>query len=57
MLVGVGGIDSAEAAMAKILAGADLLQLYTGMIYRGPGLAREIVAGLPRLLADRRQSA
>jgi dihydroorotate dehydrogenase len=51
VLVGVGGIDSAEAAHAKILAGADLLQLYTGMIYRGPGLAREIVAGLPRLLA------
>jgi dihydroorotate dehydrogenase len=51
VLVGVGGIDSAEAAFAKILAGADLLQLYTGMIYRGPGLAREIVAGLPRLLA------
>lgn len=50
VLIGVGGIDSAEAAFAKILAGADLLQLYTGMIYRGPGLAGEIVAGLPRLL-------
>ena len=50
VLVGVGGIDSAAAAFAKILAGADLLQLYTGMVYRGPGLARDIVTGLPRLL-------
>jgi dihydroorotate dehydrogenase len=57
VLVGVGGIDSAEAALTKILAGADLLQLYTGMIYRGPGLAREIVAGLPRLLAARQTAS
>jgi len=54
VLVGVGGIDSAEAAMTKILAGADLLQLYTGMVYRGPGLAREVSAGLPKLLAGRK---
>lgn len=54
VLVGVGGIDSTEAAMTKILAGADLLQLYTGMVYRGPGLAQEVVAGLPRLLARRK---
>jgi dihydroorotate dehydrogenase len=53
VLVGVGGVDSAEAAFAKILAGADLVQLYTGMVYRGPGLARHIVAGLPRLIAAR----
>ncbi len=43
VLVGVGGVDSAETAFAKILAGADLVQLYTGMVYRGPGLARTIV--------------
>jgi dihydroorotate dehydrogenase len=53
VLVGVGGIDSPEAALTKILAGADLLQLYTALVYRGPGLVREIVAGLPRLLAAR----
>ncbi len=41
-LIGVGGIDSGEAALAKIRAGATLLQLYTGMIYRGPGLITEI---------------
>ncbi len=45
-LIGVGGIDSAETALAKIKAGADLIQLYTGMIYRGPGLASEILRGL-----------
>jgi dihydroorotate dehydrogenase len=37
-LVGVGGIDSGEAALAKIDAGASLLQLYTGLIYEGVGL-------------------
>jgi dihydroorotate dehydrogenase len=37
-LVGIGGIDSGETALAKIEAGATLLQLYTGLIYEGPGL-------------------
>jgi dihydroorotate dehydrogenase len=37
-LIGIGGIDSGSAAVAKVLAGASLLQLYTGMIYEGPGL-------------------
>lgn len=45
-IIGVGGIDSAEAAQEKIDAGADLLQLYTGFIYRGPGLIREIAQAL-----------
>ncbi len=47
-LIGVGGIDSAETALTKIKAGADLVQLYTGMIYRGPGLASEILRGLSK---------
>ena len=42
-LVGVGGVDSGAAAAAKIALGADLVQLYTGLIYRGPGLVRETV--------------
>ena len=46
VLVGVGGVDSAEAAFAKILAGADLVQLYTGLVFEGPGLAVRIVSGL-----------
>jgi dihydroorotate dehydrogenase len=45
-LVGVGGIDSAEAAWTKIRAGASLLQFYSAMIYKGPGLVNEIKQGL-----------
>jgi dihydroorotate dehydrogenase len=41
-LIGLGGIDSGETALAKIEAGATLLQLYTGLIYEGPGLIRGI---------------
>jgi dihydroorotate dehydrogenase len=41
-LVGVGGIDSGDAALAKIAAGASLVQLYTGLVYRGIGLLTEI---------------
>ena len=49
-LIGAGGISSAEQAYAKIRAGASAVQLYTGMIYKGPGLARQISAGLSILL-------
>lgn len=45
-LIGVGGVDNTEKTLAKIKAGADLVQLYTGMVYRGPGLPAEIVNGL-----------
>ena len=45
-LVGVGGIDSAEAAWAKIRAGASLVQLYTALVYKGPRLIEEIKQGL-----------
>jgi dihydroorotate dehydrogenase len=45
-LVGIGGIDSAETALSKIEAGASLLQLYTGLIYAGPGLIGDIKRGL-----------
>jgi dihydroorotate dehydrogenase len=41
-LIGVGGIDSGDAALAKIEAGATLLQLYTGLIYEGPELIGRI---------------
>ena len=41
-IIGVGGIHSAEDAKEKIEAGADLVQLYTGFIYEGPGLVKEI---------------
>ena len=44
-LIGVGGIDSPEAALAKIEAGATLLQLYTALVYEGPGLIGRIKRG------------
>ena len=46
-----GGISSAADAGAALLAGATTVQLYTGMVYRGPGIAREINTGLLALLA------
>lgn len=42
-IIGVGGIDSPERGMSTRDAGADLLQLYTGLIYRGPALIRELL--------------
>ena len=45
-LIGIGGIDSPETALAKIEAGATLLQIYTGLIYEGPGLIGRINAQL-----------
>ena len=45
-LIGVGGVDSAEAAWTKILAGASLVQLYSALVYDGPGLVGRIKAGL-----------
>lgn len=41
-IIGVGGIDSFSTALKMILAGADLLQIYTGLIYEGPGLIKSI---------------
>jgi dihydroorotate dehydrogenase len=49
-LVGVGGIDSAEAAWTKILAGASLVQLYSGMVFHGFGLIGKIKSGLDERL-------
>ena len=40
-IIGVGGVMSGEQARAKMTAGADLVQIYTGLIYRGPALVRE----------------
>ena len=52
-LIGVGGVDSAETALAKIEAGATLAQVYTGLVYRGPALIGEILDGLA-LAVERR---
>jgi dihydroorotate dehydrogenase len=45
-LIAVGGIASADDAWQRIRAGASLVQLYTAMVYQGPGLARRIAHGL-----------
>ena len=41
-IIGVGGVDSGESAFEKISAGANAVQLYTGMIYNGPGIVKKI---------------
>ena len=51
-IIGVGGIDSGEAAFEKITAGASAVQLYTGMVYKGPGVAREIKKELISILKN-----
>ena len=50
-LISVGGIGSADEAYARIRAGASLVQLYSALVFEGPGLARAIAKGLDRLLA------
>jgi len=45
-IIGVGGIFSADDAWEKITAGASLVQIYTGLVFEGPGLTKQIVAGL-----------
>ncbi|MEX2594795.1 MAG: quinone-dependent dihydroorotate dehydrogenase [Anditalea sp.] len=47
-IIGVGGIFSVEDAIEKLEAGAALIQIYTGMIYEGPGIIRKIKKGLAR---------
>ncbi|CAE7322257.1 pyrD [Symbiodinium natans] len=49
-IIGVGGTDSAEAAYEKIRAGASLVEVYTGLVYKGPGLLTDINTGLRRRL-------
>ena len=49
-VVGVGGVSDAAGAYAKIRGGASLVQLYTGLVYEGPSLARDINEGLLDLL-------
>lgn len=50
-IIGVGGVDSAEAAYEKIRAGASLVQLYTGLVYQGPGVVKSIKEELVQLIA------
>ena len=45
-IIGVGGINSVESAQEKLDAGASLVQIYSGMIYEGPTLAKKIANGV-----------
>jgi dihydroorotate dehydrogenase len=48
-LIGVGGIDSVSSAVSKVKNGASLVQLYTGFIYQGPGLVKQISMALKKI--------
>jgi len=50
ILIGAGGVSTAEDAYAKLRLGASLVQILTALIYRGPGVVRTITAGLAQLL-------
>ena len=49
-IIGVGGVDSGLSAYNKFLSGADLIQLYTGMVYKGPNIVNSIKNDLSKLL-------
>ena len=51
-IIGVGGIFDAGDAWEKITAGASLVQIYTALVYRGPGVVKEIVRGLEKRLSQ-----
>ena len=51
-IIGVGGVDSSESALEKISAGASAVQLYTGMVYKGPGIVKEIKQGMISFLQN-----
>jgi dihydroorotate dehydrogenase len=57
-VVGVGGIDSPERACQMLDAGADLIQVYTGLVYVGPGLPASILRALAasRVVSEARPS-
>ena len=53
-IIGVGGVDSGESAFEKIAAGATAIQLYTGMVYKGPTVVKEIKKELISILKNKK---
>ena len=53
-IIGVGGVDSGETAYRKFLSGADFVQLYTGMVFRGPKIAIKINQELKTILKEKK---
>ena len=51
-IIGVGGVDSGKSAYDKFLAGANYLQLYTGMVFQGPDIVSKIKKELRELLIN-----
>jgi len=51
-IIGVGGVDSGISAYEKIINGANLIQLYTGMVYKGPNVAKDISNELIKILKN-----
>ena len=51
-IIGVGGVNSGKSAYEKIIAGASLLQLYTGLVYKGPSIVKNIKKELIQILKD-----
>ena len=49
-IIGVGGVDSGLTAFEKISAGANVVQLYTGMVYKGPGIVKDMKKELISIL-------
>ena len=52
-IIGVGGVDSGKSAYDKFLAGANFLQLYTGMVYQGPNVVEKIKKELKKILTEK----
>ena len=52
-IIGVGGVDTGQSAFEKIISGASLVQLYTGMVYKGPGIASKISYELIDILKNK----
>jgi dihydroorotate dehydrogenase len=46
VIIGVGGIDDAESAREKLEAGANLVQVYSGLVYQGPAMVKNILQGI-----------
>ena len=53
-IIGVGGVDSGKSAYEKFLSGADFVQLYTGMVFRGPKIAIKINEELKKILKEKK---
>lgn len=53
VIIGVGGVSSSKDAIEKLKAGADLLQMYTGLVYEGPGIVKKINRKIAQYLQER----